>query len=159
MNIRQGSFRIWVILSIIWVIIVGIFSYGRFMNPILSEAFVMKDTTSGFFKLDNYFDQFDPEFSNAHQVIEFPNQVKLFAAKDISVTELETKSKEFYEQYSKPRYKEVRVARLQISATALMWMFVPVLLILLMGIAVSWVVAGFRSKPSTTQTALGRKRK
>jgi hypothetical protein len=52
------------------------------------RAYVLPTVSSDFFKLDNYFDQFDPGFSAGHKEIKFPNNVLLFAVKDIPDTAL-----------------------------------------------------------------------
>jgi hypothetical protein len=77
MNARRGFFRLWVVSSALWVIGVGVVAFQ--MSPTLQPVgFVMPDATSGFFKLDNIFDQFDPGFQAVHHKVEYPNNVTLF---------------------------------------------------------------------------------
>jgi hypothetical protein len=71
----------------------------------------MPDETSSFYKLDNYFDQFDRPFVNDHKRVEFPNNVTLFVYKTVSQRAAQAKSNEFYQTYSAPRDGEIRAAR------------------------------------------------
>jgi hypothetical protein len=59
MNARRGFFRIWLVASGLWVVGVAVVAFQ--MPPLLQPAeFVLSDSTSGFFKLDNVFEQYTP---------------------------------------------------------------------------------------------------
>jgi hypothetical protein len=77
MNARRGFLRLWVVASALWVVGAGVVAFQ--MPPLLQSAeFVMPDSTSGFFKLDNVFEQYAPAFQAVHSKVEFPNNVTLF---------------------------------------------------------------------------------
>jgi len=80
---------LWVAVSALWVLCVAIIA-PTFNTPLIpSEAFVMKDATSGFFKLDNYFDRYDESFKAVHREVRFPNNVTLFVVNTVPETVVE----------------------------------------------------------------------
>lgn len=143
MNFRRGFVRLWLALSALWVL--GTFAFFAIANSelILPEAFVMKDATSGFFKLDNFFDQFDASFKAGHKSIEFPNNVTLFVVNDVSEAVVKAKASEFYKVYSEPRSGELWSARLDYWMKAALGAFGPPLVVLALGSLIGWIFAGF----------------
>ncbi len=142
MNIRRGFFRLWVAVSALWVLCVAIIA-PTFNTPLIpSEAFVMKDATSGFFKLDNYFDRYDESFKAVHREVRFPNNVTLFVVNTVPET-VEAKAKEFYETYSETRDGEMWSARRNFWGGALLVALIPPLVLLALGVVVAWILAGF----------------
>jgi hypothetical protein len=142
-NFRRGFFRVWLALSAMWVL--GTLAFFAIANStlILPEAFVMKDATSGFFKLDNFFDQFDTSFKAAHKSIEFPNNVTLFVVNDVPEAVVKAKANEFYKAYSEPRSGELWLARLDYWMKAALGAFGPPLIVLALGSLIGWIFAGF----------------
>lgn len=102
MNFKRGFARLWLVLAALWV--AGTFLYFALASSTLipPKAFVMTDGTSGFFKMDNFFDQFDASFKSAHRAIEFPNSVTLFVVNSVPDTVVKAKADEFYRTYSAP---------------------------------------------------------
>jgi hypothetical protein len=143
-NFRRGFFRLWLALSALWVL--GSFAFFALANNntlIPSEAFVMRDATSGFFKLDNFFDQFDASFKAAHRTIEFPNNVTLFVVNDVPDAAVKAKANEFYKTYSEPRSGELWSARLDYWMKAALAALGPPLVVLALGSLIGWIFAGF----------------
>jgi hypothetical protein len=145
-NLRRGFYRIWVALSVLWLIIVIAFSYEQIISPYIEpRVYVLPNGNSDFYKLDNPFDQFDTDFKNAHSVeVQFPNDVILFPAKEIPKAVLEAQGPSFYEHYSKPREAELNVARwktVELSSTVA---FLPPLALLLFGLVIGWIARGFK---------------
>src|SRR6266404_7626533 len=105
MNARRGFFRLWVVASTLWIIGAGVGAVQ--MSPTLQTAeYVMPDATSGFFKLDNTFKQFDPAFLAVHSKVQFPNNVMLFVHNSVPEATLQERSPEFFKTYSSPRGDE-----------------------------------------------------
>ena|SRR5947208_2126343 len=142
MNARRGFFRLWVVSSALWIIGVGVVAFQ--MSPTLQPAaFVMPDATSGFFKLDNIFDQFDPAFQAVHHKVEFPNNVTLFAHTSVPEASLKAQAPEFFNTYSAPRGDELTKTRFSFWANTLLAAVLPSLGILLLGSLIGWIFNGF----------------
>ena len=142
MNARRGFLRLWAVTSAIWVIGVGAVAFQ--MSPTLQPAaFVMPDATSGFFKLDNYFDQFDPAFQAVHSKVEFPNSVSLFVYKGVPEATLKAQAPEFFKAYSAPRASELTTTRLSFWTKALSTAVLLPLGILVLGSLIGWIFKGF----------------
>jgi|SRR6266700_685902 len=142
MNARRGFFRLWVVSSALWVIGVGVVAF--LMSPALQPAeFVMPDATSGFFKLDNVFDQFVPAFQAVHRKVEFPNNVTLFVHVSVPEATLKALAPDFFKSYSAPRGDDFTKARLSFWGRALLAAMLPSLSVLLLGSLVGWIIKGF----------------
>jgi hypothetical protein len=142
MNARRGFFRLWVVSSALWVIGVAIVAFQ--VPPTLQPlAFVMPDATSGFFKLNNIFDQFDPDFKAAHRQVEFPNDVTLFVHNSVPEATIKGLAPEFFKTYSSPRADDLTKARLRFWGFALSAAVLPSLSLLLLGSLVGWIFSGF----------------
>jgi hypothetical protein len=142
MNARRGFFRLWVVTSALWVIGVGVVAFQ--MSPTLQPVeFVMPDATSGFFKLDNVFEQFAPAFKAVHSQVDFPNNVTLFVHSSVPEATLKTQAPEFFKTYSAPRADDLTKARFRFWTNALLAALLPALGILSLGILVGWIFKGF----------------
>jgi hypothetical protein len=142
MNARRGFFRLWVVASTLWIIGAGVGAFQ--MSPTLQTAeYVMPDATSGFFKLDNTFKQFDPAFQAVHSKVEFPNNVTLFVHNSVPEATLKERAPEFFKTYSSPRGDEWTKARFSFWTTALLVAVLPPFGILLLGGLVGWIFKGF----------------
>ena len=130
-------------MSALWVL--GTFAFFALANSTLipAETFVMRDATSGFFKLDNFFDQFDASFKAAHRTIEFPNNVTLFVVNDVPDAVVKAKANEFYKTYAEARSGELWSARLDYWMKAALGTFGPPLVMLALGSLIGWIFAGF----------------
>jgi hypothetical protein len=145
-NRRRGFFRIWVVLSALWFIIVAGFSYQKVADPYIApRVYVLPSQTGEFYQLNNVLDQFDLEFRNAHNEVSFPNSVTLFSTKDIPMAVVEARSPSFYEKYSKPRDAELTKARLTALGLSIAAALVPPAVLLLIGTAISWIASGFKA--------------
>lgn len=103
----------------------------------------MPDATSGFFKLDNVFEQFVPAFQAVHSKVEFPNNVTLFVHNSVPEAILKAQAPEFFKTYSAPRADELTKARFSSWITALSAAVLPPLGILLLGSLAGWIFKGF----------------
>jgi hypothetical protein len=103
----------------------------------------MPDAASGFFKLDNAFDQFVPAFQAVHRKVEFPNNVALFVHNSVPEATLEARAPEFFKTYAAPRGEDLTNARLSFWGIALLVAMLPSLSILLLGSLVGWIFNGF----------------
>jgi hypothetical protein len=148
-NLRGGFLRIWLAVSALWLIIVAAFFYHQVISPHIKPlVYILPTANSDFYELENVY---DPDFKVADQTrIEFPNNVFLFASNDIPKAVLDTRSKSFYEEYSKPRDAELTTARWQSLGFASAIGLLPPLALLLLGWVVGWIVSGFRSTSQKT---------
>jgi hypothetical protein len=142
MNARRGFFRLWVVTAALWIIGIGVGAFQ--MSPTLQPAeFVMPDATSGFFKLDNVFEQFVPAFQAVHSKVEFPNNVTLFVHTSVPEAILKAQAPEFSKTHSAPRADELTKARFSFWTKALSTAVLPPLGILLLGSLAGWIFNGF----------------
>lgn len=143
MNVKRGFVRLWLVLSALWV--ASTFAFFALSNGTLipSQAFVMPNATSGFFKLENLFDQFDASFKANHRAVEFPNSVTLFVVNSVPDSVVREKAADFYKIYSEPRSVEMWSARLDYWAKVSLGAFAPPFLVLVIGALVGWIIAGF----------------
>jgi hypothetical protein len=146
MNWRRGLLRLWLAVSALWLIIVGVLFYPQVVSPYIEpRAYILTDDLK-FFELDNVSDSQDRDFRAAYQTeIEFPNKVTLFAKDETPKPVLDTQSKNFYEQHVKPREAELATARWQSSEMASASGLLPPLALLLFGWVIGWIVSGFKS--------------
>src|SRR5205809_7133465 len=146
MNWRRGLFRLWLVVSALWLIAVVVFFYSQVVSPYIEpRAYILTDDLK-FFELDNVSDSEDRDFKAAYQTeIEFPNKVTLFAKDDTPKPVLDTQSKSFYEQHVKPREAELTTARRQSLERASATGVLPPLALLLLGLVIGWIVSGFKS--------------
>jgi hypothetical protein len=140
---RCGLFRLWLVASALWLIVVVVFFYPQVVSPYIEpRAYILTDDLK-FFEFDNVSDS---EFKAAYQTeIEFPNKVTLFAKDDTPKPVLDTQSKSFYEQHVKPREVELATARWQSLERASATGLLPPLALLLLGLVIGWIVSGFKS--------------
>jgi hypothetical protein len=129
--------------STLWVLGVGIVAPNLNTTLIPPEAFVMKDATSGFFKLDDPYGRFDPSFKAAHHEIQFPNNVTLFVVTTVPEATMKAKASEFYKTYSETRAGEMSSARFNFWGGALLVALIPPLVLLGLGVVMAWILAGF----------------
>ena len=142
MNVRRGFFRLWVVASALWVVGASVVAFQMF--PTLQPAeFVMPDATSGFFKMDNVFEQFVPAIQAVHSKVEFPNNVTLFVHTSVPEPILKAKAPEFSKTYSAPRADELTKAQFSFWTKALSTAVLPPLGIFLFGVLVAWIFSGF----------------
>ena len=142
-NFRRGFLRIWLAVSALWLIIVAVLSYGQVVSPSIKPlVYILPTANSDFYELENVY---DPDFKVADQTrIEFPNNVFLFASNDIPKATLDTRSKVFYEEYSKPREAELSTARWQSLERTSAIGLLPPLALLLLGLIIGWIASGFK---------------
>ena len=146
MNWRRGLFRLWLVVSALWLIVVVVFFYPQVVSPYIEpHAYILTDDLK-FFELDNVADSEDRNFKAAYQIeIEFPNKVTLFAKDDTPKPVLDTQSKSFYEQHVKPREAELGTARWHSLERAFATGLLPPLAFVLLGLVIWWIVNGFKS--------------
>jgi hypothetical protein len=144
-NVRRGLFRLWIIMSVPWAVGTGaVFSRDIFTPTIPAQVYVMPNAKSDFFKLDNIYSQFDDDMMKAHRIVDFPNNLRLLIEKNVPDDAARARATNFFEEYSKPRDNEVKAARLKGIREFLLFGAMPPLMLLIIGWAVSWAVAGFK---------------
>jgi hypothetical protein len=142
MNARRGFLRLWIVASALWFAGVGVVAFQ--MPPLLQPAeFVMPDSTSGFFKLDDPYEQYTHAFQAVHSKVQFPNNVTLFIHTSVPEAVAEARAPDFFEIYSAPRADELTKARFSFWTKALLAAVLPSLGILLLGCLVGWIFNGF----------------
>jgi hypothetical protein len=108
------------------------------------QVYLMKDATSGFFKI-NIFEQFDRGFKDAHWAVQFPNNVTLYVVNSIPQSVVDGQpARDFATMYSTPRDAEFRGARLRFVGLMLLVALVPPIIVAACGAATGWIAAGFK---------------
>jgi hypothetical protein len=149
-NLRRGFLRLWLVVSLLWDVGVGVVAANLNTQLIPPQYFIMKDATSGFFKLDNFFEQFSPAFQASHAQVSFPNNVTLYVTTDISKEMVEKKSPEFYASYSEPRAKELLAVRFKFWGITFLTAIFPPLIVFGLAVLIGWIAAGFSRDADST---------
>jgi hypothetical protein len=200
MSWRAGFFRIWVLLTVIYLLLVALFSYNGIVSPWVSQqrAFVfranlsdLRATTPEYADLDEkqladavyrkfYSDMPRPEFDSKVEKakLDAPDVVEEYSSEYRDLEKLVTEGKMlkiefegvpdifmFFRQDApketlKRRAKEVHPLALELRENLIhekrveaIWgalgaAFFPPVILLLLGLAVAWVIAGFRRSQS-----------
>lgn len=161
MNFSRGSFRLWIITSTIWVLVVVAAHWESVHSPHLERHayYFIGDNTSAMDRLiinrnanlektqSSSFYRFIDPYNHANipkpfDIVKFPRNVHLV---------LQTSNKEnareilgeFKRQFVQPRREEKSTKRSNYFWNAVVWITLPPALILLIGIALMWVCRGF----------------
>ena len=144
MKWRRGFFRLWVAGSALWLaawVAIQWVDYTRPLPTLSDVVYVMPNATEDFYRLNNYFDQFDDHIANNHYKVDFPHKVRLLVHNAVPTAIAEARGKDFYEQYSKPRGPVDW--RNQLIFLGLIGI-IPPLLLLIVGWVLAWAFSGFR---------------
>lgn len=144
MNYTRGFFRGWVILSVLWA---GALFVATWLDPpyLSPEAWIVPRPNGGLLALSDSSYTAREKLATSNTQIELPKNLYLFIHNSVPASEHESLSKAFLSQ-NQSRREAVQWAahRERFEGVAVAAIAVP-LALLLPGLAVRWVLLGFRS--------------
>lgn len=159
MNWSRGFFRAWILISILWVITVGLFSYSSIERPYLSsDGYLYELDTS---KPPKRLEAYSTDFREAErrkgegELVEYEitnddtQNVTTFHFLPATLPhERRIKVIEGYiERATAIQNARMRRARRENIISMVQSMFIPPSILLCIGIAIRWVFLGFRRPP------------
>lgn len=165
MNWKKGLFRIWLVISVIWIVVVGFLSrpdfwyqrYSQFRSDYLSVSENERNVDTSICK------QFDlrPWQKYADEPLTFsspkqPIEIMLACTKHLKseksdkdhskilLANMGWSAKDFVEYGAK--LGEMNLAYRELKAS-IIWLTIPPFVLLALGMAVAWAIAGFQRKP------------
>lgn len=154
---RRGMFRLWVVLSGLWVIVVGVISFGPIMNPyryVPSEGFLFRDFTNQFQRFSEYSPEYRAtvEQKNAGKYDWWSVEVDgldgavVFIPAGASTRQRDEKLNIIVALVKAELDKRTVSARWQGVSIFVGAGLIPPLVLLAVGAAVGWALSGFRSQ-------------
>jgi hypothetical protein len=140
MSVRRGMFRLWIVVSVVYALIVIGVSIAQWDVPISQKAYIFPTSPGGSY---SYTDGYG--LSKSHYSIDFPHRVSLYVPLGIDYEAIVKKDlPRFTKQYVFPRSGEVTAYHIDIIWIALLVLILPPLVVLGFGAAMSWALIGFR---------------
>ncbi|KQX40405.1 hypothetical protein ASD04_07200 [Devosia sp. Root436] len=146
----RGFFRAWMLLAILWVVGAGMIGWGTVMAPYVRDIVVTapNDPTKPaeiFFEFSDQHEALDDAVKSGIAV-ENPVRpdVTLFTAKTLPADQLTARLAEARVLVDDYYQRETTAKRSAAIPTALSAVFIPPLVLLLLGWAIGWVLSGFR---------------
>jgi hypothetical protein len=139
LTLRRGFFRLWILISGIWLILITLFSWQQISAPHLpSRYFLLSHNAQVEIQ-----PVWEPISSGGRQKVEFPNSITLLV--DPSFTQRPLPPWILYQigEKVKARDREVADERLAMIV-GLFWVFtIPVISLLFIALSVAWAFKGF----------------
>ncbi|TIL28826.1 hypothetical protein [Mesorhizobium sp.] len=146
MNIRRGLFRLWLVLSTVWVVVTGAMYFEEIQSPGIPEAnFLYVKDADEFEKIPAANSRY--EMRKTMTEITFPNNVSLFTTPGEPDDKERALVPGFLIKIVEPRYAEVRAKRWDTVHLALQVAFVPIAVVFALGGALVWAFSGFSKRP------------
>ncbi|MBY5555236.1 hypothetical protein HFO39_18590 [Rhizobium leguminosarum] len=159
MNWSRGFFRTWILISILWVITVGLFSYRSIERPYLSSAGYLYDLDTS--KPPRRLEEYSTDFHEAErrkgagELVEYeitiddtPNVITYHFLPATIPHEQRIKVIEGYmERATAIQNARMRRARQENIISMIQSMIFPLVILLCIGVAIRWVFLGFRGTP------------
>ena len=142
LNARRGFYRIWSLISALWVL--GWVAFLVTEQPYVPDKYYVLPSADALFRSD-------VEISDARELekittkINFPNHVVLFASTKIDRAALDRRSAEFSKLYVEPRAGEITGLKLNLFLVSSLWIFAGPLVLIILGFSVLWAVEGFKA--------------
>ncbi len=157
MNWSRGFFRVWILITVLWVLVTLVFSWKEIADPWTFEsAFLFSgDPSSRPTSFKMYSDDYDAALKRkaAGELVEVEisqdtvfEKAVVFHPVKWSEQELNTGVKTHIPWFGEIIRGEKAKARRNNALLALFWGLIPPLLLLLFGVVVRWVAVGFRVK-------------
>jgi hypothetical protein len=145
MNVWRGLFRLWIVASCLWAMLVALISWRGIYEPYLPEAAYELSSTLEVQWAPHraYLVSTPPGYTR----IQFPNQIVVFASSDIPQSTLNEWAPRFTARYTALRNSQVSAARFSALTNAAMATVLIPLAFLGLGGALRWVVRGFIKLP------------
>ena len=142
MTFWKGMFRLWILTSVFWAMIVTVIGWGALVSPSLPrKSFSLREGQSAPYELANPYPSYD--WIREQRELYLPNSVTLYVARNITDDALATAREALIRRASDPRAGEAWMARLE----AFLWMLLAIVgvsgSVLAFGFALRWVAQGF----------------
>lgn len=162
MNWSKGFFRMWIALSVIWVIIVGLFSYESIENPYFSwGGYLYSQDTS---ETPKYMERYSNDFEDAerrHKAGELTQyEIKIdgtrydtmfFLPGEMTKEEQVKLIGDYVDRARADQLELKKETSWQNVISAIQGATIPPLILLAIGFGIRWVITGFR-RPVETQS-------
>jgi hypothetical protein len=142
MNLWRGLFRLWVLASGLWLLWAVVMFEGRVRHPFIGERHYVLTNDIGLLELD--WPRMETTPLSGHRRVEFPNSVVLYAQDGVTDQRLKDFSQSFFVNYVHPRDREIRTKRWDEIRDASIFTVLPILVVLILGLALRWVARGFK---------------
>lgn len=151
MQWRAGFFRLWLLVSALWVLIIAALFYQQITDPWIGrdQGFVFRSGEERPSVIEQYTEVYraleELVEREEFQKVEFqdvPN-IFMFVRADLPKSTKDSRAQMVYPLAVELRHKLVRERRLDGLTTATGTAFAPPLVLLLIGAAISWVIRGF----------------
>lgn len=144
MRLWRGSFRLWVVVTVIWVGACTLLGINEWYSVgVEASLFELRTADGPLIRRDNIFDQFDVGVAKDYRVKGLPGNVTLIVRKEIPEGAEAARVEELLKGTAEPHIAEQAARRWQIATNATLWAVVPPLMLLALGMALLWVLAGF----------------
>ena len=142
MNVWRGLVRLWIFTTLIWITIIAITQWNDVHSPYVAPQYFLLSQTMELQELRRTsFDQI--EHPN-HNVLEFPNAITVFLAKEITPDALNQWARSFNQTHVAARQRVISMRRTEALKVTASVAFVPPILLLVIGVGLRWVARGFR---------------
>ena len=151
MSWRKGFFRVWVLLSIPYVVLTALYSYADIKWPLTDPRGFYYKSPFEPVSVDRYSAEFrDLESLKqsgemlAIKISDMLPEITLFVPATIAATERDRRIDEVREILN----RDVQLRRTSAIQYATAWALIPPAVLFVIGIGIAWAISGFRQKPS-----------
>ncbi|MER8403385.1 hypothetical protein NKH16_01310 [Mesorhizobium sp. M1307] len=142
MNVRRGLFRLWMVLSAIWAIVVGLMFFDEIRSPYLQENnYLYVEGAEEIVKIPDFNSRY--EMRKTMTEVTFPHNVSLFTGLTTPDEKMQARVPRFLIEYVEPRQAEIDAKRRDKVEMALMVALIPIAVIFALGGALLWALSGF----------------
>jgi hypothetical protein len=143
MRIRRGLFRLWIVGTAIWAIIVIVITASSWNGYLPEQNYLFPTTPSGDFSRISR--TYDSDFTNTHWEVTFPNNVALHIPVGIAEEIVAKQAPRFSAKFVSPRDGERRQQQIEMATSAAGAIIGVPAVILALGSALAWAFSGFRA--------------
>lgn len=144
MRVWRGLFRLWVVGTVIWVGACTLLGINEWYSVgVEASLFELRTADGPLIRRDNIFDQFDVGVTKDYRVKALPGNVTLIVRKEIPEVADAARVEELLKTTAEPHIAMQATRRWVIATNASLWAVLPPLMLLLLGMALRWVLAGF----------------
>lgn len=146
MTFWKGMFRLWILTTVLWAVLVGLLGWTTVARPNLPRrSYYLRDAQSVPYLLAEAYPSYD--WVRNQRELYLPNSITLFAARDIPDAAVTAAQETVTRQASDSRNGEAWVARFKTLGWMLLALVAVSGVVLILGFAVRWVVQGFGFQP------------
>ena len=148
MNIWRGMFRIWLIGSAGWAVVISYEAWDRIREPYLTPHKYIYDGSTG--TIDRLTEEQSSRIGFAllteYDELPLANSVTLYVPRAVDIEVTRPRVQEFNRAVPPTRSEEMKQARWKSALDATRLAQIPIIATFAMGLASLWIAAGFRSE-------------